>query len=152
MSARKKDVAAASRFTKIGEDGKPLPVDAEAWVINADGHTGRMWDKGVIRVPNWQSATIKKIEKQLSASRLGGFDDWRIPTVDELFALADRTVKKGPAIDTAFFPGCPEDLFWSSTPYACSSDGAWLVGFNYGGARWYYRYCGGFVRAVRGGQ
>jgi hypothetical protein len=43
--------------------------------------------------------------------------------------------------------------YWSSTTSAFSPDGAWIVDFNYGGIRYYYKsYYVGYMRAVRGGQ
>jgi hypothetical protein len=77
---------------------------------------------------------------------------WRLPTVDELFALVDRT-KYAPAIDKQFFPKCQNDWYWTSTPAAYSpSDYAWLVGFDGGYARWFSRDGRAFVRAVRPSQ
>ena len=111
-----------------------------------------MWAREPIKVSNWKAATVKKVEKQIAALRLGGFDDWRVPNVEEQFLLADRT-RTSPAIDMDFFPDCPSDWFWTSTPWTSSpADYAWGVGFGGGSAGYDDRYDGGFVRAVRGGQ
>ena len=81
-----------------------------------------------------------------------GFDDWRAPSVDELFALADRT-RVRPAIDTEYFPDTPNDWFWSNTPYAGDpSDCAWFVYFGSGYAFWSGHNFAGCVRACRVGQ
>ncbi len=153
MNAQTESVPAAApvRFVKIGADGKPLPRDAADWVAVADSRSGLMWAREPVAVKNWKAATEKKIAAQFGESRLGGFDDWRIPTVEELFPLADRT-GSSPAIDTEFFPGCPSDWFWTSTPYAPVSGVAWGVNFYSGGSGGGYRSYRGFVRAVRGGQ
>lgn len=140
-----------NRFIKIGADGKPLPLDAAEWPVVADNKTGRMWATVAIAVDDWEPETVERIAAELKAARLGGFDDWRIPTVEELFLLADRT-RYSPAIDTAFFPDCPSDWFWSIDEYTPASGCAWLVYFYYGHAYGYNRGSGGFVRAVRGGQ
>ncbi|MEO8466282.1 MAG: DUF1566 domain-containing protein [Gammaproteobacteria bacterium] len=145
-------MSAQARFTKISATGKPLAAAAKTWPVVSDQKTDRMWATKPIAVADWKPATIKKIEAQLRESKLGGFDDWRIPTVEELFVLADRT-RTNPAIDEKFFPKCPSDWFWSSSPYAPSpGDCAWFVSFYSGLAYCYNRLSYGFVRAVRGGQ
>ena len=83
---------------------------------------------------------------------IAGFKDWRLPTVEELFLLADRT-RHDPAIDTGFFPKTPSDWFWTSTPAAWSpSVCAWIVAFSSGGSDWVSQNYGFHVRAVRAGQ
>src|SRR5690242_15993661 len=42
-----------------------------------------------------------------NAEKLGGFDDWRLPTVEELFCLADRS-RHSPAIDKDAFHDTPD--------------------------------------------
>ena len=137
------------RFQKIAADGSVLPRDATDWEAVLDTKTGLMWDKEAVPVKNGKPATV---EKAATKSRAAGFDDWRAPTVDELFALADRT-RVSPAIDVEFFPDTPSDWFWSSTPYAGSPSGcAWLVFFDSGSSLWYFHKYSGFVRACRVGQ
>jgi len=141
------------RLIKIGSNGKKLGPIAKAWPAVLDKQTGRMWVVKPIRVDNWKPETVAKIEKKIAALRVGGFKDWRIPTVDELFTLADRTRKTSPAINVDFFPDCPADWFWTSTSYAPSpGDYAWGVSFYSGGAYWPNRSYSGFVRAVRASQ
>jgi hypothetical protein len=152
VNAQLESPPAAPRFIKIGSDGKPLPADATEWDAVADQRTGRMWAAKPIKVSNWKPATEKKTAAKVAELRLGGFDDWRVPSAEELFLLADRT-RVSPAIDTEYFPGCPSDWFWTSTPWASSPAGyAWLVNFYHGSANYNGRGYSGFVRAVRGGQ
>lgn len=137
------------RFTKIAADGTVLPRDATAWEAVLDNRTGLMWDVKAVPVKNGKPATVEKAAKKSTAA---GFDDWRAPSVDELFALADRT-RVRPAIDTEYFPDTPNDWFWSNTPYAGDpSDCAWSVNFSNGNANWYFHKYSGFVRACRVGQ
>ena len=136
-----------NRFTKIGAEGAVLAADATEWEAVLDTKTGLMWSLETKKVTSYDKAegAIKKI-------KAAGFDDWRLPNVDELFGLADRT-RVSPAIDTDFFPDTESDWFWSSTLYAGSpSDYAWGVNFSYGNAFWSCRSYYGFVRAVRVGQ
>jgi len=67
---------------------------------------------------------------------LGG-TGWRLPTCKELQTIVDDS-RTNPAIDPNAFPSTPSAWFWSSSPVAGSSSGAWLVssfyGFTYGSA------------------
>jgi len=137
----------AFRFTKIGADGSALPADAKEWEAVLDTTTGFMWTVAEKKVTNW-----KKADAAAKAMTAGGFDDWSLPTVEQLFALADRT-RRDPTINTDLFPKCKSDWYWSSTPYAPSPGGyAWNVYFSNGYASYNGHDNHGFVRAVRAGQ
>lgn len=62
---------------------------------------------------------------------LDGYNDWRLPTYNELYYLADRT-KKDPAIDTNYFEARTDDWYWTITKTKWDSSDAWLVNFNNG--------------------
>lgn len=135
------------RYIKIGEDGVLLAADAAEWVAVLDTRTNLVWAVEVLKRQTWKKA-LKAPEKLAIA----GFKDWRLPTVEELFLLADRT-RVDPAIDTDFFPDTPSSWFWSSTPWASSPSGyAWDVSFSYGGSVYSGQLNEGYVRAVRSGQ
>ena len=85
-------------------------------------------------------------EKYCKDSNVGGYKDWRLPTVEELFSLVDYT-KKDPAINELF--KCNSNWYWTSTIYAGGSGSAWVVGFNGGYVYWSSRDDGLYVRAVR---
>ena len=135
-----------SRFIKISSTGEQLPEDAKHHVAVLDTKTNLMWSANDLfenRVTQLQAA------EKAPLSGLAGFSDWRLPEVEELFALADRS-KRSPAIDENFFQ-CRSDWYHTNTAWAGSpSDSAWYVSF-YGGDS----LCGdrddstGFVRAVR---
>jgi hypothetical protein len=125
---------------------------AVRFVDNGDGtitdaRNGLTWSKATLCKEEIDHAQAEKICAELD---LAGHNDWRLPTVDELFALADRT-RTEPAIDTEAFPDTQSDWYWTSTISAWSSGDAWFVGFSFGDAD-YYRRDGNFafVRAVRG--
>ena len=105
-----------------------------------------MWSKATL---NDDEVNHEQAEKLCAELSLGGHADWRLPTIEELFALADRT-KEAPAIDTEAFPDTKSDWYWSSTITAWASSCAWFVYFGYGvasGSRRGYNLA--FVRAVR---
>ncbi len=95
----------------------------------------------------------EKFVADVNATNLCGHNDWRMPTVDELSNLADIGIAyPGPTIDATYFPNTPTSNFWSGSPHAGASDGAWFVSFNFGGDYWYSRDFAHQVRLVRAGQ
>ena len=136
-----------SRFIKIGGAGEHLALDAAEWVAVLDTKQGLTFT-----VAETREMTHAKAVKKVAALDVAGCKDWRLPTVEELFLLADRS-RSSPAIDTTFFPDCKSDWYWSGTLYAPSPGVcAWLVGFGNGNASWDDRSSVGFVRACRAGQ
>lgn len=125
-----------NRFSLVGDD------------MVADASTGLTWSRD--DVPggrmDWSAA-----KTACAAFRLGGHDDWRLPTVRELLTLVDYE-RHDPAIDTGFF-ACQSSWYWTSTPAAASpGDRAWFVYFSYGLSYWANQSGDCQVRAVRASQ
>jgi hypothetical protein len=73
--------------------------------------------------------------RAVNATRLCGFDDWRLPQRWELRSLVDYS-KAGtyrPTIDADYFPNTPPKWHWSASPYALDREYAWGVSFYDGG-------------------
>jgi hypothetical protein len=127
------------------------PSLSPRFIDNGDGTitdtaSGLMWSKATISAERVTHAAAEKICADLD---LAGHKDWRLPTVEELFLIADRT-RQNPSIDTAAFPDTQADWYWSSTITAWSSDLAWFVSFHGGGYGNLHRgNHGAYVRAVR---
>lgn len=108
----------------------------------------------------WQDENITATDDWIVAisvcrnSTLGGFNDWRLPNINELLSLVDYS-KFNPAHKTiGFQTGNLSGNYWSSTSDAEEQDYAWELEFNSGtpftvikkpGTKQYY------VRCVRGG-
>lgn len=89
-------------------------------------------------------ATLAKAEK--AVADLG--DGWRMPTVDELQTILDRS-RYNPAIDKEKFPDTQSQPYWTGSPCAWNKNARWVVyfGFGYVGDGYgSYRAC---VRACR---
>jgi hypothetical protein len=135
-----------SHFQKIGADGAQLPDSATDHVAIIDNRTNLMWSAND---STDKPLPFKKCAAACKELMIAGFSDWRMPTVEELFLLADRS-KHSPAIDTAAFPSCTGGWYWSSDVDASSpSVCAWVVHFGYGFAGCYGQGSSGRVRAVR---
>ena len=116
--------------------------------IVIDHRTGLMWDRQTL--PGGRMSWAKAKEA-CSLHDLGGYTDWRLPTIRELLTIVDYE-RHEPAIDTTAFQ-CESAWYWSSTPYASSPGAyAWYVFFDLGGAYWNDQGGLGFVRACRAGQ
>ena len=89
----------------------------------------------------------------VNSQGLCGYSDWRLPWVEELRSLVDYSIPfLGPTIDTAYFPNTVGSWFWSASPYANYSDGAWYVVFNDGDGSLDSKTGDKYDRLVRGGQ
>ncbi len=92
-----------------------------------DPRTGLMWQQETASGKNWQAAL-----EYAEALALAGYDDWRLPNVEELQSIVDYG-RYNPAIDATAFPGTVSSYYWSSTTYAYGNYYAWCVYFDFGG-------------------
>ena len=93
-----------------------------------DNNTGLTWE---VKTPqNMEDAFFyadtEKYAAQVNTAKLGGYADWRLPTIKELEGISDFS-QMGPAIDSNYFPNTSIKFFWTSTPSAVASDYAWVV-------------------------
>ncbi len=113
--------------------------------IVRDNVTGLEWQQTTAPVfYAWQQAL-----DYCSGMNLGGHNDWRLPTIKELFTLIDSDMYD-PAIDTAYFPHTVSWYYWSSTTHAYDSSRAWRVYFYNGDLTYLDKTYNSDVRAVRG--
>jgi hypothetical protein len=127
------------------------PFAAPRFVDNGDGTItvpalGLMFTKATLCKKEVTHAGAEKLCAECDA---GGHSDWRMPTLQELFAIADHS-QQDPAIDQEFFPDTKSDWYWTSTPTAWSSALAWCVDSDGGVVCSLHRgFNLAFVRAVR---
>jgi hypothetical protein len=83
---------------------------------------------------------------------LNGRKGWRLPTVNELFSLVDRS-RKNPATNAEIFGDTKtDDWYWTSEKLAGSTGCAWVVVFSDGGVGGCNKDYTYFVRLVRSSQ
>jgi len=95
----------------------------------------------------------KKGIKFCQTLNIGGFDDWYLPSRDELAMLQRNLGPRRQDTPELFREGAAEDFetdwYWSSTEHASSSYLAWIVFFSYGYQNYYHKLSTNGVRAVR---
>ena len=159
-----------------GQDGEFQKGLARSYTDNGNGtitdnRTGLMWEKlsrdGSIHdwdgFYTWTTAVTTKVAA-LNSANFGGFNDWRLPNVNELQSLANYGAYR-PAVFPAFDTNCVASCtiltcsctvfnnYWSSTQDAepISLNGAWSVEFQVGFMAPFAKATLSRVRAVRAG-
>ncbi len=79
---------------------QPLYTDHGDGTVT-DQHTGLMWEKG-FKTMLWDDA-----QGEAAACRTGGYTDWRVPTIKELYSLIDFNGNQGTG--TVNTPVVPDD-------------------------------------------
>jgi hypothetical protein len=130
---------------KISATGEHLPADSKDHVAVLLPKHGLMF---TARVINKDEKAQSDLEADCKNIDVAGFTDWRMPEIDELQLIVDRT-RYNPALDPELFLDVPLDWLWSATAAAWSSASAWLVGANDGFVGNLRRSGSGFALAVR---
>lgn len=94
--------------------------------------------------------SLKGAKKYCSNLTLRG-SEWRVPNLDELNSIVDKT-NFYPAISDAFTKTSMSEsnsMYWSTTPYIGNSGAGWLVGFWAGGKHYSTLEFKANVRCVR---
>lgn len=91
------------------------------WQKCSRGQSGESCADTAARI-NWQGAL-----EYCENLDLGGRTDWRLPSLNELKSLLDRS-HYNPAINTTYFPATVGSYYWSSSSYV-GTNSAWRVNF-----------------------
>ena len=114
--------------------------------IVSDSVSGLKWqDNEMGPGATWQGA-IDRCE----ALDLGSYSDWRLPNINELKSIVDRS-EVGPAVKTGFV-NITSDYYWSATTYEEYKNFAWYVHFLDGDVSNGTKDNSFYVRCVRGGR
>ncbi len=111
-----------------------------------DTSTGLMWED----TPHVRETKITqpRAKEYCSELRLGGFEDWRLPTIHELLTIVDYR-RISPAILKAFSYVEDESFYWTKTHVADEDDAFWGVNFKRGASSKASEYYDRYVRCVR---
>ncbi len=126
----------ANEFYKINSKGLELPTDATQWLCVEDKTTGLTWEikqsSGLQNhqfVANW--ATTQTYINMINNAELCSFDDWRLPTANELKALSTHE-GSNTLLNADFFPLANDHWFWTDSKTSSLSNKAWVVRSKYG--------------------
>ena len=120
-----------------------------------DTRTGLTWQtcelgksgascQGSSRQTGWDEAT-----QMANNSQVGGFTDWRLPSIEELLSIAeDRCID--PSINANIFPNSSPSQVWTSWIADELKGGAWFVHFLDGTPGLQYKGDPAAIRLVRG--
>ncbi len=166
-------------YTKLDANGNDLPAGAANWAMVRDNVTDLIWEvktdkDGFLDYNNphdadntytWYDGSTgtpgagtdtEDFINDLNNAGFGGYSDWRMPTLKELYYLTN--LSSAPAtINTDYFPNTmtvlinPSVYYWSSTS-TTNPDIARLVDFSFGLPGSYNKLNDWYVRAVRGQQ
>lgn len=127
-----------SHLYELRQDGKVVVDQATGLIWQQAGSDGYISYKGA-----------HGYVAELNRNKRSGFDDWRLPTLEEAMSLLEPEKRDGLYLDPVF--DRKQQWIWT-TDYP-DAGAAWVVAFNdggcYDGARVNYY---GYVRAVRSGQ
>ncbi len=109
-----------------------------------DKATGLMWQQSVSEY-SMSFLSAQKYVQQLNNSKFAGYDDWRLPSIEESMTLLEPQKPDGAIyfVDPIFDK---ESVFWSATK---KLESVWVVYFNQGEVKWLSYDSKTYVRAVR---
>jgi len=106
-----------------------------------DPRTNLMWED----TPHVREAKVRqpRAKEYCEELTLGGFNDWRLPTIQELLTIIDYK-RVSPAILREFSYTEDESFYWTKTRVADEDDAFWGVNFKRGysskASEYYDRY------------
>ena len=140
----------SSRFTVLSNGTVTDSKTGLIWKQCSEGLSGGSCTVGKAASYTWKAA-LQRAQTVNANGGFAGYADWRVPNVKELRSITERQCYS-PAINATIFPNTVSNYYWSSSPVANDSDGAWIVDFDAGAAYWYNKGFFNYVRLVRSGQ
>ncbi|MCE3251250.1 MAG: hypothetical protein K0Q67_260 [Cellvibrio sp.] len=164
-----KPLAVTEPYRLVDIKGKPTSINAHCAIIESSGLTwelktddGGIHDKdnvyrwggigaektGTIFFDDWNS-----LLNATNNEKLCGFNDWRVPTIEELKTLVTSAERK-PVIDTSIFSLTQAMPYWSVSTYQHYPEHAQTVDFATGTSNYYTGFRGDRlpVHLVRGNK
>ena len=156
----------AGRYLDNGDSTVTDTQTKLMWKQCSEGQSGSSCS-GKAATYKWDDA-MSRFGNRVS---FAGHSDWRMPTKDELKTLVycssgiptplpdekwcggeDKKGFQQPTINQQAFPNTSSEEFWSSSPFAYDSKGAWLVDFSLSIGHEAHKDNAFQVRLVRSGQ
>ena len=141
-------IVSTSPLQQIGkfivQDG--VATDTETGLMWLRFAHGQRWKNGTV-VGNAEKVSWRDAMEIPNGFSYAGYKDWRIPAIDDLKTLIDKTARN--YIQADVFPK-NASIFWSSSDIATTRHNAWYVNFGNGYHNTGSKVSKGYVRLVRG--
>lgn len=138
---------------KHNKEGLQFKNNTYSWFISNNSV-----NKGIPGVVNGGNCTgsncdISGYLAAINKRKLCGYNDWRIPTRQELLTLVDeKAVYPKPTIDIDAFPNTASSYYWTNSVYDFNPKMAWFIYFGSGYDYYEYKTFASHIRLVRGTQ
>jgi hypothetical protein len=138
---------------KRSEAGLQSSANTYSWYDPNESHDGELDYRGL---PNGGECTGSDCDTSsyvdaINATALCSFNDWRMPTRDELGSISDpRRIPSPPSINSRYFPNTQAGEYWSGNDYQFQYDAAWVWSFEIGLDRVEWKRTPRYLRLVRG--
>ena len=155
--AQKEAQKAQKNWQKIGQQGELLTFDAPHWAAAIDKKTQLMWAINPSKTANFPnpSKRMNWYDAMAWADYVNtqgwcGFNDWRLPTIDELKTLRTKSKQPNLFIREHVFNDINTEHYWVwSSSYVAYSDDVSFVSFINGYDGDHFKCYPGSVRLVR---
>jgi len=149
----------AAKIFKLNDLYRPLKyIKRNSYIENKDNTvsdpiTGLMWQKDCSNKGlNFKNA--RNYVNSLNSTNNKGYNNWRLPTIDELMSLLEEEKQTNqlfinPAFDFRYTKYWSSDTLAAKTPFGERINSAWGVDFTFGYVFWAYLKTENYVRAVR---
>lgn len=143
---------------------KPMTTMNRDFVTHSNGtvthnKTGMIWMRcslgqkwnGKTCTGDGKKYTWNKAMEIAKEFNYAGYNDWRLPTKDEMLSIVEEHCI-GPAINYIIFPQTKSFLYWTATPNANNTyTQAWNINFydGYNNNKYYGKHYYNYVRLVR---
>jgi hypothetical protein len=142
------DGVAGFSFTKLDAEGVALADQTKRdHVCIKDNVTDLIWEKSRPGSRVWSK--VGGLVDAANDAKKCGFDDWRVPDIEELRSIA-HLGRAQPPIDRNYFPHTQHWWYWSST--RSGSRTHWTIYFKNGNNENRYDYSVNCLRLVRGNR
>ena len=132
VSIRKKDSRGFCGHSTINHDYNLKTIKGNKVVV--DNVTGLMWHQsGPDDDLKWDES--KEWVEDLNSEGYAGYQDWRLPTVDEAASLLEPSKSGNLYIDPVF--SAKQKWIWTGDSKD-GSEAAWCVYFDYGRVKWVF--------------
>ena len=133
------------RFTDNGDGTITDKLTGLLWLKNANCFEVRTWDQALLDCNGLATGLCGLTDGSIPG-------DWRLPNIDELLSLIDRS-QISPALPLGNpFTGLEASQYWSSTTSVYDTSYAWYVWLDDGFSDFDFKIDGGYLWPVKGGH